>query len=176
MIEELDRANEIITEYLGMAKNKKISLLPRCLDEIVNSLCPMIQPTVTKRDMNLKLELTEPPPCLVDENEIRQLILNMVHNGLEAMDPKGTLTIGTTSEDDDIVLYIKDQGHGLDQDIMDKLGTPFLTTKDKGTGLGLAVCYSIAARHKARIDVTTGSTGTTFYIKFPIAAEQALLL
>lgn len=75
------------------------------------------------------------------------------------MSPGGILTIGTTAEESQILLFIKDQGSGLDPKLINKLGTPFLTTKEKGTGLGLAVCYSIANHHNARIELDTGPEG-----------------
>ena len=176
MIEELDRANDIITEYLGMAKNKKVDLQYVFLDLIIKSLHPMIQSDANHREIGVKLDLNKPPQPLIDENEIRQLILNMTRNGLEAMSAGGTLTIGTTTEGSDIVLYVKDEGQGLPSDIIDRLGTPFVTTKDNGTGLGLAVCYSIAARHNASIGYDTGPSGTTFYVRFPIPVQQQLAL
>lgn len=172
MIEELDRANAIITEYLSMAKDKRVDLQSRYLDEEVKSLYPLLQADANYQEKDVQLKLGKPPMPLIDAKEIRQLILNMARNGLEAMQPRGILTIGTAIEDNKIVLFIKDQGHGLDPKLIDKLGTPFLTTKDKGTGLGLAVCYSIAARHNARIDFETGPEGTTFYVRFPNPLEQ----
>ncbi len=175
MIEELDRANEIISEYLGMARDKIINLQPQSLDQIVKAISPMLEADGNYKGMKIKLDLGNPPMPLIDQNEIRQLILNMARNGLEAMSPGGTLMIGTTAEDNAVVLFIKDQGHGLASNLLDKLGTPFLTTKDKGTGLGLAVCYSIAARHNARIEVETGSDGTTFKICFPVPMKQVSL-
>lgn len=63
-------------------------------------------------------------------------------------------------------MSIKDQGTGINKDILPRLGTPFFTTKAEGTGLGLAICYSIAERHNATLDVESSSNGTTFYIKF----------
>lgn len=167
MIEELDRANDIISEFLAMAKDKRVDLHPQYLDEVIKYLYPMIKVDANYREMNVRLDLGKPPMPLIDEKEIRQMILNMARNGLEAMLPGGTLTIGTTEIDNEIILFIRDQGHGLDFELIDKLGTPFITTKDNGTGLGLAVCYSIAARHNARIDFDTGPDGTTFYVRFP---------
>ncbi|MEN6348623.1 MAG: PAS domain S-box protein [Syntrophomonas sp.] len=168
MIEELDRANEIITEYLRMAKDKKVDLQPGYLDSLVSSIYPIVQSDANRNGINIKLDLNKPPLLSMDENEIRQLILNMTRNSIEAMANGGTLSIGTKVHDNHIVLFVKDDGHGLPPHIQEKLGTPFLTTKDKGTGLGLAVCYSIAARHKASIDYLTGSAGTTFNVRFPI--------
>lgn len=175
MIEELDRANDIIAEYLGLAKKKSVDMQPKYLDEVVKSLYPMLMADANYQEKAIYLGLGKPPMPLIDEKEIRQMILNMARNGLEAMPAGGTLTIGTMLEGDEIVLFIKDEGQGLPPDILDKLGTPFVTTKDHGTGLGLAVCYSIAARHNARIDYETGGEGTTFYVRFPLPVEQTLL-
>lgn len=61
---------------------------------------------------------------------------------------------------------MQDDGKGITQDVLEKKGTPFFTTKENGTGLELAVCYSIVARHNAKIDIETGSTGTTFFVRF----------
>jgi len=174
MIEELDRANGIISEYLSMARDKTVDLQPEYLDQVVKTIKPMLDADANHKEMNIKLELGRPPMPLIDQKEIRQVILNLARNGMEAMSPGGTLTIGTTVKGGDIVLFVKDEGHGLDPDILEKLGTPFLTTKDNGTGLGLAVCYSIAARHNARIDFETGPKGTTFYVYLPMYVQQTL--
>ena len=131
----------------------------------------MLEADANYRGMSIRLDLGEPPMPLIDENEIRQLLLNMARNGLESMSPGGTLTIGTKAEANEIILFIKDQGHGLIPELIDRLGTPFVTTKHTGTGLGLAVCYSIAARHGARINHETGPEGTTFYIYFSLPTE-----
>lgn len=168
MIEELDRANSIISEFLGMARNKAVDLQPRSLDEMVIALYPIIKSEANLRDMQVKMDLGQPPEVLLDQSEIRQLILNMTRNGMDAMQPGGVLTIGTRSDENGAILFVRDEGCGLSSDIIHALGTPFITTKDKGTGLGLAVCYSIAARHNARIDYETSPAGTTFYIRFPV--------
>lgn len=168
MIEELDRANLIITGFLSLAKNKAIALKPSNLNAIIQLLYPLLEADAVGTNKIVKLELAPLPPLLLDENEIRQLVLNLARNGLEAMDHGKTLTIKTYVEEDEAVLVIKDQGRGIDPEIIEKIGLPFMTTKESGTGLGLAVCYSIASRHKARITVETDSTGTTFYVHFKI--------
>lgn len=172
MIEELDRCNEIITEFLSLAKDKNVDLSPKYLDSIIKSLYPMIKSDANHRELGVTLDLNKPPAPFIDENEIRQLILNLARNGLEAMSPGETLTIGTGFEDNSILLLIKDEGKGFTPEMLDKIGTPFLTTKENGTGLGLAVCYSIAARHNAQIDVETTAQGTCFTVRFPLPLEE----
>lgn len=168
MIEELDRANAIITEFLSLAKNKSVHLEAQQLNTIIKTLAPLIQSDAIMSNKYLKLDLADTPDLLLDAKEIRQLILNLARNGLEAMQPHTLLTIRTRWEHGKVVLAIVDQGCGIPPELIGKLGTPFFTTKENGTGLGLAVCYSIAARHKAAIEVETGPEGTTFLVKFSL--------
>jgi len=166
MIEELDRANSIITHFLSLAKNKPVDKQVQNLNTIVKAIFPLIQADAFKTDNNIVLELHDIPDLHLDDKEIRQLVLNLVRNGLEAMTSPGNLSIKTYTDADEVVLAVQDEGKGIDPPILDKIGTPFLTTKDNGTGLGLAVCYSISARHNATIEVKTGPTGTTFFVRF----------
>ncbi|MGE5390949.1 MAG: PAS domain S-box protein [Deltaproteobacteria bacterium] len=168
MIEELDRANSIISEYLGMAKDKMVDLQPQSLDPIIRAMLPMLRSDANLREVGIRLDLNDPSEVMVDKYEMRQLIINIAHNGMEAMKQNGTLTIGTFQEADDAVLYIQDEGPGIPEEILDKLDRPFFTTKEKGTGLGLSVCHSIIARHNGRIDIMTGPDGTTFYVRLPV--------
>ncbi|MDD4335053.1 MAG: ATP-binding protein, partial [Desulfotomaculaceae bacterium] len=116
--------------------------------------------------INININLAEVPDILVDEKEICQRVLNLVRNGFEAMPAGGELSIGTFTENDEVILSVKDRGGGIADDVLEKLGTPFFTTKDNGTGLGLAACYSIAVRHGARISIETGAAGATFFVRF----------
>jgi len=166
MIGELDRANSIITEFLSLAKNKVIELQECNLNSIIRALSPLIEADAMRFDKYLKVKLEHIPNIALNEKEIRQLILNLTRNGLEAMSSGATLTIRTFTEDKKVVMAVEDQGSGINPDVHEKIGTPFFTTKDNGTGLGLAVCYSIAARHKASIEFETSSNGTTFFVRF----------
>jgi len=166
MIEEIDRANSIITEFLSLAKNKTVQIKPGNLNEVLNALLPLLQAEVYQSGHELKVEQSVIPDILMNNGEVRQLIMNMVRNGIEAMEPGMAISIKSYLENDKVVLAIHDTGKGIQKAILDKLGMPFLTTKDKGTGLGLAVSYRIAERHNAKIEVETSPKGTTFYIKF----------
>ena len=166
MIDELDRANSIITEFLSLAKDRVVEFKVESLKEIVETIYPLIQANGLVSDKYIHLDLEEVPEFPLDKKEINQLILNLVLNGSHAMSPGGNLRIRTFMDKGKIVLSVQDDGGGIAQDVLDKIGTPFFTTKENGTGLGLAVCYSIAARHNAKIDIETGATGTTFFVRF----------
>ena len=166
MIEELDRANSIITEFLSLAKRKNVDMQHRDLNDIIEGIYPLLKANALLADCEITLNLGNITDVVADLNEIRQVILNLVRNGLQAMPTGGILTIRTFMQNKDVILAIQDQGTGIPKEILDKLGTPFVTTKEEGTGLGLAVCYSIASRHKAQIKIETSPTGTTFYLIF----------
>ncbi|MDP4161364.1 MAG: ATP-binding protein, partial [Bacillota bacterium] len=110
------------------------------------------------------------PDLLLNDKEIRQLLLNLIQNGLESMDTGGCLDIKTFVEGGEVVLKVRDQGNGISHEQLEKIGTPFFTTKANGTGLGLATCYSIANRHNATIKIDTGPEGSTFYVRFKVSA------
>ncbi|NLI91413.1 MAG: PAS domain-containing protein [Peptococcaceae bacterium] len=166
MIEEIDRANSIISEFLAMAKHKAVDLQEQNLINIIESLFPLILADAIHTDKSIELDLKEVPNVLVDKKETHQLILNLVRNGLEAMAPGGCLTIKTYAEEEEVILAIQDQGKGIEPEVMNRLGIPFFTTKENGTGLGLAICYSIVQRHNAKLDVSSGAAGTTFFIRY----------
>ena len=168
MLDELNRANSIITEFLNLAKNKVSDKKMQNLNTIIEALFPLIQAEAMRARKQVVLQLSECVDIFIDEKEIRQLILNMALNGLDAMSAGGNLTIMTLIEEREVVLKIKDQGSGMSEEVLGKIGTPFFTTKVKGTGLGLAICFSVAERHGADIDIETGENGTAFSIRFKI--------
>ena len=171
MIEEIDRANSIITEFLSMGNTRTTNLQELNLNSIIHEISPLLYADALNQNKELQLETAETPNLLLNRNEIRQLILNLHRNGLEAMDEGKVLTIKTYTEDDCVVLAVQDQGKGIEPEVLEKLGTPFFSTKENGTGLGLGVCYAISNRHHAKIEIQTGKEGTTFFVKFEYKDE-----
>ncbi|MFA4884596.1 MAG: PAS domain S-box protein [Desulfotomaculaceae bacterium] len=166
ILEELHRANSIVEEFLFLARSKPLILKKQGLNTIIKAITHLIQASAIHERKSVDFELNEVTEIHLDEKEIRQLVLNLVHNGLEAMDIGGKLIIRTFMNQDDVVLAVHDHGCGIASDVLEKIGTPFFTTRENGTGLGLAVCYSIAARHNADIKVKTSPKGTTFFVIF----------
>lgn len=170
MISELDRANSILTEFLSIAKTKtKTEQFTRVkLNNLVNSLYPLILADATNQDKQVVLVVEDVAELTMIEREIRQLILNLTRNGLEAMSSRGILKIMTNMEANCVVLAVQDQGPGISEENIARLGTPFMTTKEGGTGLGLTTCYSIAERHNAKINVESSPSGTVFVVRFKL--------
>ena len=166
MIEEIDRANGIITQFLSLAKNKQSHMEPGNLNTVVEALFPLMQADALYMGHQLEVSCSPIPDTEFDAAEIRQLILNLCRNAMEAMDLFGMARIRTYAAGDAVTLEVSDTGKGIPPEVMDKLGTPFFTTKETGTGLGLAVCYRVAQRHGATIDIDSSPAGTTFSIRF----------
>lgn len=166
MLEEIDRCNSIITEFISVAKNRNSNMERKNINDILSSLHSLMLADAFKEGKDIILKKGTIPDLVLDEKEISQLILNLVRNGLEAMFSAGTMKVETYMEKEEVVLAVTDQGEGIKEELLDKIGTPFFTTRPDKIGLGLAICHSIAHRHNANIEVKVNPAGTTFYVKF----------
>lgn len=172
---ELDRANMIISDFLSLAQNRELNMEPSSLNETINDLIPLIVADANLRGQSVEVDLCgELPPIMLNDREIKQMLLNLARNGMEAMDEKGVLRISTHCEKGAVSIRIADEGVGISQEQMKQLFEPFYTTKTRGTGLGLPLCLSIAERHGGRIEVeSVEGKGTTFIVTFDISAQAA---
>jgi len=138
------------------------------LNDILNNLYPLLEADAFTQNKQISFIQGKIPNLNLNQKEVSQLVINLARNGLEAMGERGLLTITSYVEVDKVVLAIEDEGCGISTENLNRLGTPFFTTKDNGTGLGLVTCYNIAKSHNAKIRVNSSSSGTTFLILFPI--------
>lgn len=173
MTEEIDRACSIISTYLSLSRTA-VNTKPCCLSAVVKCFAPVLNSMVLVKSMRIRYALRSPAQIVANEAELRQLLTNLVNNALEAMAPRGTVSIVTAEQGDAVNLVVSDEGCGIASELIPELGTPFLTTKENGTGLGLAVCYRIAERHGAKITVESSPLGSTFTIAFPRVGTQPL--
>lgn len=171
MIDEIDRANSIITEYLSLAKNKTSTLKLRNLSSVIKNMKELLETYVLEQGRNISFEIDLSTSCsiLMDQQEIKQLVSNLVRNAVEALPPQGIIKIAVAQRETEVILSVVDNGPGISTNLINKLGTPFITTKSDRTGLGLSVCYRIASRHHAVIQVDCNHGGTAIHIHFPMA-------
>lgn len=174
VMDELDRANGIINDFLSLAQSRISDKEVVQLHHIIEELSPLLWADANLRGQSVELSYSPSLPLLkLNVREIKQLILNLARNGMEAMDAKGVLTLETQVNGDKIELKIRDTGGGIPQDKLENLFVPFFTTKSQGTGLGLPLCLSIAERHNGTIKVDSAvGRGTEFTIAFPFEAEE----
>lgn len=168
VMEELDRANSIISDFLSLAQNRIIEKNKRSLHDIINEITPLLLADANMRGQSLELKLGDDIPMLMlNEKEMKQLILNLSRNGMEAMDHNGVLSLETAAYDNHVDLRVKDTGSGIPKEKLEHLFEPFYTTKSHGTGLGLPLCLSIMERHGGDIYVDSEEgVGTTFVVRF----------
>lgn len=170
IMDELNRMNQLISDFLSIARNKLVHKELLQLNNIITTVYPLLYPEIVKNAQNIILELEEKlPQIYVDKSEIIQLILNLSRNAIEAMGAKGKLSIKTSNHSGKVQLTISDTGCGISTEQLNKIFDPFYTSKEAGTGLGLAVCKGIVDRHYGAIDVMSEEgVGTTFIVSFNI--------
>lgn len=169
IMEELNRINSIVTDFLSLAKNKMVEKAANNLNEIIRSIYPLIMADATKNDIEVQLTLAEEmPDLLLNEKEIKQLVLNLSRNAFDAMESKCRLfSITTHVYPDKVQLITTDNGCGIERQYLEKIFDPFFTTKDSGTGLGLSVCLSIVERHQGTVEIQSEvGQGTSVVISF----------
>ncbi len=164
---EIIKSNAIIRDVLDFSRNRALNAAPRKIDELLEKAIERIQiPADVALDKQLTLPEVEVP---VDEDELRQVLVNLMENACQAMTSGGRLTVGTKAQGAYAEIVIGDTGCGIPQEHLNKIFAPFFTTKSRGTGLGLAVVKKIIDRHEGRIDVLSKvGEGTKFVIHLPM--------
>lgn len=174
ILSEIDRANQIIHEFLNSSKPTapiKTSLpVSRLIDEVM----PLFQSEALMH--NSKVEtgpIEEDLKVEVDIRQMKQVLINIVKNALEAVeerpDKEGWVRISARRDGDWALIMVEDNGTGIDPAVIPRLFDPFFTTKQEGTGLGLPLSYRIVKNHGGKIDVqSVCGLGTTFIIRLPV--------
>jgi signal transduction histidine kinase len=173
IVEQADRCRKIVGGLLNFARKNQVNITETNVVKLVNhSIDSVVIPE------NIKIRLVDQlgnQVANLDYDQMTQVLTNLLKNAIEAMDNYGEITVKLADAGDNLVISITDTGSGIHPENMDKLFTPFFTTKGigKGTGLGLPIIYGIVKMHKGDISVLsnankeTGPTGTTFIITLP---------
>lgn len=155
MLAELDRIETIISELLMLARPQKLHFENTDVIRILQDVITLLDPQALLNNVEIITKIARDiPPIRCVQNQLKQVFINLIKNGIEAMPHGGDLIIkGRMTEDNDIWLSFIDHGVGIAEDKIPKLGSPFYTTKDDGTGLGLMVSYKIIENHQGMIDI-----------------------
>ncbi|MGM9928445.1 MAG: PAS domain-containing protein [Bacillus sp. (in: firmicutes)] len=170
ILDEINRVNNIVEEFMMMAKPQKELYYKNNLVDIVKNTLALFSYEAKKKKVVLSLNNSDEGIfVLCDENKLKQVFLNLIKNGIEAMPDGGTLTIQVQKNKDNVCVIVKDTGVGISQSELRKLGDPFFTTKETGTGLGLMVSYKIIENHQGKIEIESElGKGATFMIHLPL--------
>jgi signal transduction histidine kinase len=184
IMRELTAMNQLIEQLLSFGRHDELHLEPVAIEPLIRRLLDQLfmQAKAVKPHLEIKIPIGL-PEIRMDEVLMRQAIGNLLQNAMDAMPRGGDLGIQATILDHDwnyglgnrrhrkeLLLEIRDTGVGIPKDKLDKIFLPFFTTKEKGTGMGLALVHKIVLSHGGRIEVNTEEgRGTTFQIHLPLA-------
>jgi two-component system nitrogen regulation sensor histidine kinase GlnL len=185
LLKEVDRVNRIIEMLLDVGRPVTLRPAPLNIHQLLERVALMLEQVASERGIQI-VRRYDPslPPLLVDEDRIVQVLHNLMRNAIEAMPGGGCLTLITRPSMDPLfakvdlgqgqrsmaLVQVADDGEGIPEAARARLFTPFFTTKDKGLGLGLALCHRIVEEHRGAIHVTSEqSKGTVVSCFLPIA-------
>lgn len=169
--QEIIAMNRIISDFLSFARPVELNLSDIDLKAIIE-YCVMAT-AEERNDINLQLVVDNLPRIKGDEVLIRQAFINLIQNSLDAMPQGGELVIKAfLSSPDFIDITVADTGHGISEDLKDKIFLPFFTTKEKGTGLGLAIVHKIVISHGGSIYIDSSDKGSVFRLRLPVGCSQ----
>jgi two-component system, sporulation sensor kinase E len=175
---EIRRLDYIITEFLQAMRPTPPKLAVASLNDVVRETLALLQPELENRRLIVKEILSRQlPKGRFDPAQIKQVLVNLVKNAMQAMTKGGTLALSTGSTPDALWLSVSDTGCGIPSDHLARIFEPFYTTKQKGTGLGLMIVDRILRDHGGKVDVhSIVGKGTTFTVWLPLAERPTLMI
>lgn len=171
LLSELERIEIITSEMLSLGKPQAIQLKRTDLRELIENTLDLLQPQAHMNDIQFKLEFQEEDYFITcEKNQLKQVFLNLLKNAMEAMSEGGDIHITLrNNSDDQCIISIQDQGCGIPEELLPRLGEPFYSLKEKGTGLGLMICHKIIKQHQGDIVYRSEvNKGTLVEIKLPL--------
>lgn len=159
IVEESTRLDHIITDFLDFAKPKIADLRPCAIEDIIEKNLAFLSPKIDEDNVRIVKDFKNNlPQILADPTMLYQAFLNIFLNAFQALDEKrddkGTITVATWADGDLVHVCFADNGDGIDKDVLKKIWTPFFTTKETGTGLGLGIIKNIIEAHQGSIHIS----------------------
>ncbi|MDR6999155.1 ATP-binding protein [Neobacillus niacini] len=172
LINELERIETITSELLSLGKPQAVRLIRVNIIDIIENTLDVLTPQFIMKDIQFKLSYEESPIFITcEKNQLKQVFINLIKNAMEAMDTGGEIYINLRKgQDSACIISIQDQGCGIPEELLPRLGEPFYTLKEKGTGLGLMICHKIIKQHHGSINyLSKVNEGTLIELTLPIA-------
>ncbi|MGF7184643.1 signal transduction histidine kinase [Desulfitispora alkaliphila] len=171
IISEISRIEGIITELLNTAKPNASKEVNFDINNIIEDIVLLHKSIADEKSIEIVTDCYSLPEVKQDPDQIKKVFINIIKNCIEAMDKKGVLTITTNyiKDKEEVEITFKDTGCGMDEETLNKIGTPFYTTKEAGTGLGMLTCFRIVDEMGGSLNIKSKlGEGTTFIITVPV--------
>ncbi|MFC7371545.1 PAS domain S-box protein [Fictibacillus iocasae] len=174
MLSEIDRINGIVGEFMLLAKPQAMNFTLTNIKMLMDHVISLLDSQANLMNAQIYFDCDKDLPSVwCVENQIKQVFINILKNAIESMPAGGTVRIRLRLKDGYIVTSITDEGCGIEESRLKTLGEPFYTTKEKGTGLGLMICYKIVENHGGKITIHSKvGEGSTFTIALPLLDEK----
>ena len=164
---EVERIDNLVQEFFHFARAKSPNKKATDANEIIRAVKLLVENQAAAQTVEISEELTDNLPLvLLDAEQIKQVLLNLALNALQAMPKGGKLIFRAFQQDNKLYIETEDTGGGIDDAVKAKIFDPFFTTKDKGLGLGLSVAYKIVNQHNGQIEILNAPSGTKFVLTF----------
>jgi len=175
---EITRLDYIITEFLSAMRPTPPRFQQASLNDVVRDALALLQPELDNRKLVVKERLARDlPQARIDPAQMKQVLLNLLKNAMQATAKGGSVSLATGSTPDDVWISVADSGSGIPADELNRIFEPFYTTKQKGTGLGLMIVQRILRAHGGRVELESRvGKGTTFRLWLPLRERQPRLL
>lgn len=165
---EIERLTALLNDFLSFARPPELHVHEQDVIDICKHVVELERPLAERRHIQLELRAHAPLIVQVDSGKLHQIIQNLVRNGLEATPPGGHVEIAVENGAPNAYhIRVTDDGPGIPPEVLPRIYEPFFSTKDTGTGMGMAIVHSLVAMHGGRIEIATSPTGTRFDIQLP---------
>ncbi len=173
IIQEAQRLENMLYQVRDFTRPRTLNKKYCPVNQLVSDTLKMFEDEMENSKISIRLNLSQDlPQVSIDRDQIKQVLINLIKNSMEAMCSGGMLTVGSDRKNHTIRIWLEDTGQGIPPEKMKKIFSPFFTTKDKGTGLGLAVSYRIIQDHDGEIFVhSKPGRGARFEIHLPLSLD-----
>ncbi|MCG8635711.1 MAG: ATP-binding protein [Desulfobacterales bacterium] len=173
IVEESTRLDRIIKDFLDFAKPKTADVRPCAIEDVIEKNLVFLAPQIEDENVRIVKDFQNNlPEILADPAMLYQAFLNIFLNAFQAMEEKGTITIATWHDSGMVHISFTDTGEGIDQEVLKKIWTPFFTTKETGTGLGLGIVKNIIEAHQGSLQISNATPNGT-KVEITLLAEES---
>ncbi len=171
---EIQRLNRLLTNLLDFARPRNPAFRTVDAARLIDSIISLAEHSAQQKGVTLRKDVAgAAPPFQGDPEQLKQVLLNLTINAIQAMHDPGEVVLAARRKDATVLMSVRDEGPGIPEDEIDKIFNPFFTTKDTGTGLGLSVVHQIVTQHGGTVSVLRNpGRGMTFELAIPLEQRR----